>query len=48
MLSAGAAGPVNLHLNVLLPDLHRVVVLDLRHNLHGGKGGLPAGVGVKG
>ena len=41
MLSAGAAGPVDLHLDVLGADLHAVVVLDLRHHLHGGEGGLP-------
>ena len=48
MLAAGAAGPVDLHLDVLVPDLHLVVVLDLGHDLHGGEGGLPPGVGVKG
>ena len=48
MLAAGAAGPVDLHLNVLLPDLHLVVILDLGHDLHRGKAGLPAGVGIKG
>ena len=48
MLAAGAGGPVDLHLDVLLPDLHGVVVLHLRHNLNGGEGGLAAGVGVKG
>ena len=48
VLAAGAGGPVDLHLDVLLPDLHGVVVLHLRHNLNGGEGGLAAGVGVKG
>ena len=48
MLAAGAAGPVDLHLDVLVPDLHLVVILNLRHDLHRGKAGLPAGVGVKG
>ena len=48
VLSARAAGPVDLHLDVLLADLHGVVVLDLRHDLHGGKGGLPPGVCVEG
>ena len=48
MLAAGAAGPVDLHLDVLVPDLHLVVILDLGHDLHGGEGGLPPGVGVKG
>ena len=31
-----------------VPDLHLVVVLDLGHDLHRGKAGLPAGVGIKG
>ena len=48
VLAAGAAGPVDLHLDVLLPDLHGVVVLHLRHDLDGGKRGLPPGVGVEG
>ena len=48
VLAAGAGGPVDLHLDILLPDLHGVVILHLRHDLNGGEGGLAAGVGVKG
>ena len=49
MLAAGAGGTVNLHLNVLVPDLHIVGgVLNFRNHLHRRKGGLPPGVGVKG
>ena len=48
VLAAGAAGPVDLHLDVLVPNLDGVVILQLRHHLDGGEGGLTAGVGVKG
>ena len=48
MLAAGAGGPVDLHLDILVPDLDLVVIFDLGHHLHRSKGGLPAGVGVKG
>ena len=48
MLAARAGGAVNLHLHILGPDINGPVVLDLRHDLHRGKGGLAAGVCVKG
>ena len=47
VLAAGAGRPVDLHLNILVPDLDRLVVLQLRHHLDGGEGGLAAGVGVE-
>ena len=48
MLAARAAGPVDLHLDVLVPDFNSLVVFNLRHDLDGGEGGLPPGVGVEG
>ena len=48
VLAAGAGSPVDLHFNVFLTNLHGVVVLQLRHHLDGGEGGLAAGVGIKG
>ncbi len=48
VLAACAGGAVDLHLNVLRPDLHFFVVRQLRHDLHSGKAGLAAGVGIKG
>ena len=48
VLAACAGGAVDLHLNVLFPDLNGVVVLQLRHDLDGGEGGLAAGIGVEG
>ena len=48
VLAAGAAGPVDLHFNVLGADLNVRVLGQVGHDLHRGKGGLAAGVGVKG
>ena len=48
VLAAGAAGAVGIHLQILRPDVHLVVVGDVRHHLQGGKAGLPAAGGVKG
>ena len=48
MLAAGAAGPVDLHLDVLGADLDLHVLGQVGHDLHRGEGGLPPGVGVKG
>ena len=35
-------------LDVLVPDVHLHAVVQLGHDLHGGEGGLPPGVGVEG
>ena len=48
MLAAGTGGAVDLHFDVLRADLHLYVIGKLRHDLHSGKTGLAAGVGVKG
>ena len=48
VLAAGAGGAVHLHLDVLGADVHLHAVVDLRGDLHRGKGGLPSCVGVKG
>ena len=48
VLAAGAGGAEHLHLDLFRPDLHGLVVLDVGHDLHGGKGGLPPAGGVKG
>ena len=48
LLSAGAAGAVNVHLDILLTDLDVDVLVDLRHDLQRSKGGLAAAAGVKG
>ena len=48
MLAAGAAGAVDLHLDVLRADLHLHVLGQVGHDLHGSEGGLAAGIGVKG
>ena len=48
MLTAGTGGAVDLHFDVLRADLHLYVIGKLRHDLHSGKTGLAAGVGVKG
>ena len=47
MLASGAGGAVDLHLDVLRPDLHLYILRQVWHNLHRGEGGLPPGVGVK-
>ena len=48
VLAAGTGGAVDLHFDVLRADLHLYVIGKLRHDLHSGKTGLAAGVGVKG
>ena len=49
MLAACAGGTVDLHFIVLGTNLHVLaVIFDVRNDFHGGKGGLTAGVGVKG
>ena len=48
VLAAGAGGAVDLHFDILRPDLHLFIVRQLRHDFHSGKAGLTAGVGVKG
>ena len=48
MLAAGAAGTEHLHLDFLGTDLNFAVVLDFRHDLQGGKAGLPPGIGIEG
>ena len=48
MLSAGAGGPVDLHLDVLGADVDLHILGQVGHHLHRGKGGLPPGVGVEG
>ena len=48
LLTARAGGTVNVHFDVLFPDFYGFVILDFRHNLKGGKGGVAAAGGVKG
>ncbi|CCX38003.1 uncharacterized protein BN452_01915 [Clostridium sp. CAG:1013] len=48
LLSAGAAGAVHFHLNILGRNLHRVVQLHFRHDFQGSKRGLPSACRVKG
>ena len=48
VLAAGAAGAVDLHLDVLRPDLDVSVLRQVRHDLDRGEGGLPTGVGIEG
>ena len=48
VLAACAGGAACLHLDVLGADLDLAVVVQLRHDLQGGKAGLTAGVGVEG
>ena len=47
LLTARAGGTVNVHFDVLFPDFYGFVILDFRHNLKGGKGGVAAAGGVK-
>ena len=48
VLAAGTGGAVDLHLDVLRPDLHLHVILDLRHDLHCGKAEVcRPGVGIE-
>ena len=48
MLPAGAGGAVSVHPQILRADLNLPLVLDIRHDLQGGKGGLAAAGGVEG
>ena len=48
LLAPRPAGAVDVHLDVLLPDLHRHIGGDLRHHLQRGEGGLTAARSVKG
>ena len=48
MLPAGAAGTEHIHLDILRTDIHLDGVVDFRHDLQGGKGGVPAAGGVEG
>ena len=49
VLAACAGGTVDLHFVVLGTNLHVLaVIFDVRNDFHGGKGGLAAGVGIKG
>ena len=48
LLPARAAGPVHIHLDVLLADLDIDILVDLRHDLQRGKGGLTAAAGIEG
>ncbi len=46
MLATRAAGPVDLHFNVLRPNFH-VYLFHLRQHGHGGGGGLDAAIGLR-
>ena len=48
LLTACAGGTVDIHLDVLVPQLDLVVVADLGHDLHCREGGVAAACGVKG
>ena len=49
VLTAGTGGTEHLHLVVLRADLYILaVILNVRDNFNGSKGGLPAGVCIKG
>ena len=47
MLAASAGRAVDLHLDVLRPDLDLHILRQVGHDLHRGEGGLPPGVGIK-
>ena len=49
VLAARAGGTVDLHLIILRANFHVLtVVFDIRDDFDGGKGGLTAGIGIKG
>ena len=48
MLSPGSGGAEDLHLDVLLPDIHINIRLDIRHDIAGHKGGLALPLCIKG
>ena len=48
VLSAGAAGPVCIDPDILIPDLYIHILLDVRHDIAGYKGSLPLSRGIEG
>ena len=48
MLTAGSAGTIGINPQIILIDLHIQILLNIRHNITGNKGGLPFACRIKG